>query len=403
MFKFDFDVEGEETHPAQDELSVETSQEPPLLDLDKRPLIEHQLLDMLRNLPDDISYSSVRTGDLCIPRRELFDVRMRLMTLEAQSDKEERNEEDLHEDQAATEFVSRPSDLVPRVYEGGLKTWECSLDLANYVVGPQFEISDLRGKIIIELGCGTAMPTLSIVQKLLDWPPPSDGDPKTIIHVQDYNASVLEYVTLPNMILVWLFSKAGAQFRATLPPISPKPQNSSLPDVSELTLDAILEEEEDESGLLNPLDGPRSQGQSPPRTIDPTVPGDITLSEELRSAFLDSLREHRIDTRFFSGPWDKFHPRAILADSLSYDLVLTSETIYQPTSLGSLVRLLRDAVGTGGHTICLVAAKLVYFGVGGGIKEFRRALTSDDIKGTTENVWDFREGVGRSILRVRFT
>ncbi|KAG8723325.1 hypothetical protein FRC09_003769 [Ceratobasidium sp. 395] len=402
MFKFDFDVEGEETYSVQDELSAEIPQQPSLLDLDKRPLMEHQLSDMLGNLPDDISYSSVRAGDLCIPRRELFDVRMRLMTLEAQTDKEEWSKEDFSEDQAAIEFVSRPSDLVPRVYEGGLKTWECSLDLANYVVDPQFDIVDLRGKRIVELGCGTAMPTLSIIQKLLDRPPPSDSDPKTIIHLQDYNSSVLEYVTLPNMILVWFFSKAGAQFRATLPPISPKPQNSSLPDVSELTLDAILEEEEDESGLLNPLDGPRSQGQSPPRTIDPTVPGDITLSEELRSAFLDSLREHKIDIRFFSGPWNKFDPHAILSDSLSYDLVLTSETIYQPTSLGSLVRLLRDAVGTGDHAICLVAAKLVYFGVGGGIKEFQRALANGGIKGTTENVWDFREGVGRSILRVRF-
>ncbi|KAG8764620.1 hypothetical protein FRC12_007997 [Ceratobasidium sp. 428] len=399
MFRFDFDIGGEETYPAQDELSAGTPPEPPLLDLDKRPLIEHQLSDMLGNLPDDISYSSVRAGELCIPRRELFDVRMQLITLEAQTDKEERSKEDLNQNQAAIEFVSRPSDLVPRVYEGGLKTWECSLDLANYVVDPQFEISDLRGKMIIELGCGTAMPTLSIIQKLLDRPPPADSDPKTIIHVQDYNASVLEYVTLPNMILVWLFSKAGEQFRATLPPTSPKPPHSSLPDVSELTLNAILEEEEDENGLLNPPYDPRSQGQPSPRTIDPTVPGDITLSEELRSVFLDSLREHKIDIRFFSGPWDKFHPQAILSDTLSYDLVLTSETIYQPTSLGSLVRLLRDAVGTGDHTICLVAAKLVYFGVGGGIKEFQRSLAIDDIKGTTENVWDFVEGVGRSILR----
>ena len=34
---------------------------------------------------------------------------------------------------SALEFIDNPSDLVPLVYEGGLKTWECSLDLANYL------------------------------------------------------------------------------------------------------------------------------------------------------------------------------------------------------------------------------------------------------------------------------
>jgi len=32
---------------------------------------------------------------------------------------------------SALEFIDNPSDLVPLVYEGGLKTWECSLDLAS--------------------------------------------------------------------------------------------------------------------------------------------------------------------------------------------------------------------------------------------------------------------------------
>lgn len=31
------------------------------------------------------------------------------------------------------EYADDPSDLIPSVYEGGLKTWECSLDLAGYL------------------------------------------------------------------------------------------------------------------------------------------------------------------------------------------------------------------------------------------------------------------------------
>lgn len=34
-------------------------------------------------------------------------------------------------DEDALGFLDAPSDLVPGVYEGGLKTWECSLDLAE--------------------------------------------------------------------------------------------------------------------------------------------------------------------------------------------------------------------------------------------------------------------------------
>lgn len=100
----------------------------------------------MRDLPDDISYSSVRIGDMVIPRRDLFDVRMQLMALESLSDAEVRFTQLGGKD--ALEYASRPCDLVPRVYEGGLKTWECSLDLASYV---ESNIKELRGKRILEV------------------------------------------------------------------------------------------------------------------------------------------------------------------------------------------------------------------------------------------------------------
>lgn len=31
------------------------------------------------------------------------------------------------------EYIESPSDLVPGAYEGGLKTWECSIDLATHL------------------------------------------------------------------------------------------------------------------------------------------------------------------------------------------------------------------------------------------------------------------------------
>ncbi|KAF8597630.1 hypothetical protein BDV93DRAFT_396198, partial [Ceratobasidium sp. AG-I] len=275
----------------------------------------------IESLPDDISYSSVQIGDKYIPRRDLFDVRLQLIASEREETKIDK------ENQAAIEFASRPSDLVPRVYEGGMKTWECSLDLADFVIGGQSGIGELRGKKILELGCGTAIPTLTILQRLFDQPVPTGSVSDTEVHLQDYNTSVLGYVTLPNIILVWCKYELH------------------VPYIFKLI---------------------KTDTSSQAYTLDPSEPGELTFSPALQSAFLASLDEHRIKIRLFSGPWDKYDVQEVLGSTESqyYDLVLTSETIYQPLSLPSLVRLLREATGSTGT--CLVAAKLVYFGVGGG-------------------------------------
>ncbi|CAE7206415.1 unnamed protein product, partial [Rhizoctonia solani] len=197
-----------------------------------------------------------------------------------------------------------------------------------------------------------------------------------------------ELVTLPNIVLVWFFSKAGEAYRATIPPPSPKHDpKSKLPNVGKLTLESVLEEEEEETEIPE-----QPQTSFDPYAFDVAEPGDLAFTPTLRTAFLDSLASYHMELRFFSGPWDGFVP------TTPYDLVLTSETIYQPTSLPSLIRLLRDSTGSSGK--CLVAAKLVYFGVGGGIREFEQALTVGG--GSAQCVWEKREGVGRSIMQVVF-
>lgn len=74
----------------------------------------------LSALPEALSYSplTLPTSDPTLVRRDLFDARFQLLA-------EGRDE------QAA--LVDAPADLVPGVYEGGLKTWECALDLATYL------------------------------------------------------------------------------------------------------------------------------------------------------------------------------------------------------------------------------------------------------------------------------
>ncbi|QRW10405.1 histidine protein methyltransferase [Ceratobasidium sp. AG-Ba] len=373
MFKFDFDIEDEDGISDTSSQPVQPTAES---DRDERPFVEHSLAKMIENLADEISYSSVQAGGLCIPRRDLFDVRMQLISAEGGRPNEAVDA------QTAIDFIERPSDLVPRVYEGGLKTWECSIDLAAYLAREGY---DARGKRVLELGCGTSMPTLALLHHLFNRPPLADDGPITTIHLQDYNASVLEYVTLPNIVLAWFFSSAGQKFRSTVPPPPPK---DPIKRMSKLQLDSVPEEDEETDARL---DVPAMDVSC--HVVDPSIPGDLSISLELRAAFLASLKALKIDIRLFSGPWSQFRSRI----STPYDLVLTSETIYQPASLRSLVQLLRDGSGSGD---CLVAAKLVYFGVGGGILEFQRTLGEVDFNGRAETVWEHKEGVGRVYVRM---
>ena len=79
----------------------------------------------LKSLPSRISYSSIQipgsNGTVTtIPRREYFDIKVQQMS-------EERSSWDSAEETLST------SDITPNSYEGGFKTWECSVDLATYL------------------------------------------------------------------------------------------------------------------------------------------------------------------------------------------------------------------------------------------------------------------------------
>ena len=91
----------------------------------------------LATLPERISYSTVKIesplGRIAhIPRREIFDVRLQLL-------QEDGNSSDQVIDQLEN------SDLRAGVYEGGFKTWECSIDLASLLLdrGPRKDIDEL--------------------------------------------------------------------------------------------------------------------------------------------------------------------------------------------------------------------------------------------------------------------
>lgn len=227
------------------------------------------------------------------------------------------------------------------------------------------------------------------------------------------------------MTLLTDMSPLSASYRSTLPP----PTQTS-------------EEDSEEPQIDHP---------------NPSVstPGELTFTPSLLTAFASSLSQHNIHIRFFIGSWDGFDVSSVwrstplksggAAKGPYYDVVLTSETIYRSESLQALLRVLRSAssdltektleertaqlspdASTGGagskggdvkgedeaaQGLCLVAAKVLYFGVGGGVQDFVRAVedgqgVQDERegrgKGSVETVWERKEGVGRKIMRARW-
>ncbi|XP_023290118.1 histidine protein methyltransferase 1 homolog isoform X2 [Orussus abietinus] len=81
---------------------------------------------------------------------------------------------------------ARHSDLLPAEYEGGLKIWECTHDLGNYLLQ---EGLPLKNKVVLDLGCGAGVIGLFALSK------------GSRVHFQDYNKEVLESLTIPNVFL----------------------------------------------------------------------------------------------------------------------------------------------------------------------------------------------------------
>lgn len=207
----------------------------------------------------------------------------------------------------------------------------------------------------VQLGAGTALPTLILFDYFLRHPSPAWRAISFLL--ADYNTSVLETTTVPNLLLTWHFAHS----------------TESLPRV-----------------------------------------GDLEITEDLLDHFLDALSDKAIFIEGISGAWgDKFcslmqFEAAFNGSNHRPDvdieiLCLASETIYSPSSIRAftevLIRTLRGVENLGGKAKALIAAKCVYFGVGGGVDEFLKVLGG--VCGRATPVWESTDpGVGRVILEM---
>lgn len=292
----------------------------------------------LATLPSQISYatslliSPQHERRTLIPRRALFDVRMQLMA-EASPQSTATSNNDGHHAQPRdtnptdTATLLSDSDITTSVYEGGFKSWEGAHDLARLVLerGPRKDLDDLaRVDHVVELGCGTALPSLVLYQYALR------NGLQIPFTLADYNVDVLRLVTLPNLLCVWAMECAAQAMSSGLP------------------------EDDGVDGVVN--------GE-----------GDLEVTPELLEQFASDTETRGMPITFLSGPWSPALTKELVAPLSTEQsmLVLAAETIYSPASLEAFAEVLVSMLRAVRHGKALVAAKRVYFGVGGSVDAFK--------------------------------
>ncbi|EWC45950.1 hypothetical protein DRE_04743 [Drechslerella stenobrocha 248] len=366
-FKFNFDLPADEAEDGTAQADNDKGLTPPSDTLpdpesaatSQTPASAHTLDELISQLPPHITYSVLElpvssSRTVCIPRRELFDVKMQLMA----------------EDTMATgnKFTAAftNEDIRTDTYEGGLKSWECSSDLVKQLAQDD-DVWRQYCRRVLELGCGTALPTCYILQALLSPSLPSPGP--VHLTLADYNIDVLRLVTLPNLLLAYAHATSY-----TAPPADPQGEAGTL----------RKEGAEDEAAAEEP--------------------NEMELTSHLISSFTSTLAARNITISFLSGCWSP--TMAALHNMREGDtaepatLLLASETIYSPRSIVQFADVVEHTLD-GAQGRGYIAAKDVYFGVGGSVADFV-ALIRD--KGWAWEV--VREekkgaGVGRVVMVVR--
>ncbi|KAM5236582.1 histidine protein methyltransferase 1 homolog [Ctenodactylus gundi] len=105
--------------------------------------------------------------------------------------------------------------------------------------------------------------------------------------------------------------------------------------------------------------------------------------------------------RFFSGEWSEFCKLVSCSEEIfvKYDLILTSETIYNPDYYQTLHQTFLRLLDKNGQV--LLASKAHYFGVGGGIHLFQKYVEERDVfQIRTLEITD--EGLKRFLIEMTF-
>lgn len=167
------------------------------------------------------------------------------------------------------------------------------------------------------------------------------------IGLADYNPTVLQLVTLPNLLLSW----------------------------AQVTRKESWEPE-----------------------------GELEIDVDLVDKFISSLKSRSIDLSFFSGAWGPEFVGLVvqsMGSGPAHLMILGAETIYSPSALRSFAETLMSLVDETpeGEKTALIAAKKVYFGVGGSMEDFCDAVRA---KGAVvKQIREESDGVRRAVVEVK--
>lgn len=231
--------------------------------------------------------------------------------------------------QHTTRLSEKNTDLIPGVYEGGLKVWECSVDLCRFLAQILDEVMTTKssddmshdmqyvrdavtrsiedGGSTLELGCGHGLPACLLLRESV-----RRRCKQSAVVFSDFNDFVLRDVTIPNARL----------------------------NIS--------------SGLCD------QQGDA--SDVDPTTEAMLKRSVFVGGDWMGL--SHKLSSS------ELLLPDRVVNDR--FDIILASETTYTNDSCQDTAYLMMKhlKVGTG---VGLVATKRFYFGVGGGADSFNQA------------------------------
>ena len=139
--------------------------------------------------------------------------------------------------------------------------------------------------------------------------------------------------------------------------------------------------------------------------------GEVELTPEVIQAFQAFLVESSIQLKFLSGGWSAEFAQlvdtassTILGQTSRRTLVLGAETIYSPFALQAFTEIVfailtreQEAHSSGDAASAVVAAKRLYFGVGGSLDDFIAAVEARDA--TVTPLRDETDGVRRGVVR----
>ena len=168
----------------------------------------------------------------------------------------------------------------------------------------------------------------------------------------DYNEEVLRLITLPNLILTWAATT----------------EDSGLPTTEQTN-------------------------------------GDLELTPELIARFQSDMQRAGLTLNFVSGPWSSELAEMIPTSAPDMGLVvLAAETIYSPESTEAFVDLLIILLKRVKMAKAMIAAKRMYFGVGGsvdGLKESCRDKGAVAYEVENHGVPGMDAGIGRALVEVQ--